>query len=427
MKNTIQKYFSLILITKLLLFSTAFAQNLDYTKSVVATLCSDEFAGRGYVENGAQKAAIFIAEAYKKAGLQSFTPNYIQDFGYPAVAFPFDLLVQVDGNALEAGVDYIVGSGCPKLSGIFDLVYADSVTLDNPTIFSKFEKSSFYKSMIVLDELKNKKLKHPERLEKILKNGYNCRGLIFANQKKLTWSVSTEWDKAPTLYVLGDKIKSTHKRIKIDIQPELRAHQAENIIGFIKGSHYPDSFIVISAHYDHLGKLGKNAYFRGANDNASGVAMMLDMMQYYKENKPRYSIAFIAFAGEEAGLFGSYYYTQNPLFPLNQISVLINLDLMGTGDEGMMVVNGEIFRDEFIEISLLNSENNLLPEIKARGKAANSDHYYFSENGVKAFFFYLMGKYNFYHDVGDTPEALTYSKYNEAFQIIKLYINQNME
>jgi aminopeptidase YwaD len=170
--------------------------------------------------------------------------------------------------------------------------------------------------------------------------------------------------------------------------------------------------------------MGKWAMFPGANDNASGVAMMLDIMNYYKEHPPKYSIAFIAFSGEEAGLFGSYYYTEHPLFPLSNISLLLNLDLMGTGDKGMTVVNATLFPREFDDLKIINITNGYLVDVKSRGKAQNSDHYYFSENGVKAFFFYLMGEYKYYHDIYDTPEALTLSRYNEAFKLITDFVNE---
>jgi aminopeptidase YwaD len=421
MKKTI---FSVLLVQCLVVVQ---AQNLEYARSVVEILCSDELAGRGYVRDGEKKAADFIRSEFKKAGLKSFKQSYSQQFGFPVIIFPNELNLEVDGLTLNPGSDYIVAGGCPKISGYFELVYLDSASLDNSNLFKKFENTAFYKSMILVDaHLKEKKILHPERLEKVIQNGYKSRGIIYINQTKLTWSVATEWDPFPRIYVSGDKIKPYSKRIKIDVQPELKQHQAENLIGYIPGTNYPDSFIVITAHFDHLGMLGKNAYFRGANDNASGVAMMMDMMYYFASNKPRYSVAFIAFAGEEAGLFGSYYYTQNPLFPLKQISMLINLDMMGTGDDGMTVVNGEVHTHDFLDLTLLNVEHNLLPSVKARGKAANSDHHFFSENGVKAFFFYLMGKYNFYHDVGDTAEALTFAKYNEAFRLFTLFIEHQM-
>jgi len=150
----------------------------------------------------------------------------------------------------------------------------------------------------------------------------------------------------------------------------------------------------------------------------------LDLMKTIQRKPLPYSVAFIAFAAEEIGLLGSLYYTENPLFPLQQISMLINLDLMGTGDKGMTVVNATLFPEEFQDLQLINLNGNYLPTVNPRGKAANSDHHYFTEKGVKAFYFYLMGEYKYYHDVNDTPSALTLSKYNEAFSLIYQFIRE---
>src|SRR5690606_6331238 len=142
--------------------------------------------------------------------------------------------------------------------------------------------------------------------------------------------------------------------------------------------------IVFSAHYDHLGNID-TTYFPGANDNASGVSVLLNLMQYCKTHPLKYSVAFYFFTAEEIGLLGSEYYVKHPLFPLSRIKFLINLDLMGGGSEGIMVVNGKIFEKEFELLQKINEDLQLHLNIKARGKAQNSDHYWFSENGVKCF------------------------------------------
>jgi Zn-dependent M28 family amino/carboxypeptidase len=191
----------------------------------------------------------------------------------------------------------------------------------------------------------------------------------------------------------------------------------------IKGKEKPDSFLVVTAHYDHLGKMGDFAIFPGANDNASGVAMMLDLAKTFSKKPPKYSVLFIAFAGEEAGLLGSLYYTENPVLPLSKIKFLLNLDLMATGDKGLTAVNGTVHPELFDLLRTCNSIGSYLPVINARGKASNSDHYYFSEKGVPSMFIYLMGDYHQYHDVGDTYEAVTFSKYNEAFLLMKEFLD----
>ena len=76
--------------------------------------------------------------------------------------------------------------------------------------------------------------------------------------------------------------------------------------------------------------MGKDTFFPGANDNASGVSMLLNLAKYYKAHPANYSIAFIFFSGEEAGLLGSKYYSEHPIFPLSKIKFLVNLVLLGT-------------------------------------------------------------------------------------------------
>jgi len=86
------------------------------------------------------------------------------------------------------------------------------------------------------------------------------------------------------------------------------------------------------------------------------------------------------------------------------------------------VVNGKVFEDEHNQLTAINNEHNYLPQIKKRGRAANSDHYFFSKNGVPSFFFYLMEDYPHYHDVYDKPEELTYNKVGNTFRLIVHFI-----
>jgi aminopeptidase YwaD len=115
---------------------------------------------------------------------------------------------------------------------------------------------------------------------------------------------------------------------------------------------------------------------------------------------------------------GSGYFTQHPVFPLKAISFLLNMDIMGTGDEGITVVNGTVFKKEFDTLKEISDSGNLLKEVKIRGKAANSDHYHFSEKGVRAMFIYTMGGIKAYHDVYDKAETLPLTKFEELFQLI---------
>ena len=202
------------------------------------------------------------------------------------------------------------------------------------------------------------------------------------------------------------------------------SYESNNVVGYVEGIEYPDSFIILCGHYDHLGKMG-DAIFYGANDNASGIAMLLDLASYFSEHPQKYSVAFIAFGGEELGLLGSLNYIRNPLIPLNRTKFVFNMDLMGDGSKGATIVNGKIYKSYFEQLTKINSEGSYLPAIRSRGKAANSDHYFFSEAGVPSFFIYLMGDYDFYHIPQDNSFNLKLGEfYNQSFLLIRKFITE---
>jgi Zn-dependent M28 family amino/carboxypeptidase len=220
------------------------------------------------------------------------------------------------------------------------------------------------------------------------------------------------------LFKRNDSIISLHVKNKF-----FHAFQTQNIAGFIKGE--IDTFIVFTAHYDHLGMMGNKAFFPGANDNASGTAFVLDLARYYSKQpeKMKYSMAFIFFSAEEAGLVGSKYYTEHPLFPMSKIKLLMNFDMVGTGEDGITVVNGTRQRTWFNQIDSINKQNHFLKEVAIRGPAKNSDHYWFDKNGIPSVFIYTRGSDTHYHTVDDKAESLSLAKYNELFKLIGLFVD----
>ncbi|MBC7384519.1 MAG: M28 family peptidase [Bacteroidia bacterium] len=403
------------------------AQNISYAKSLIKTLCSDELSGRGYVNDGDHLAAELIRKEFARHKLIPLGENYFQPLGFPVIYYPGSVDIDIDGSGLIAGTDFILNAGCPAIKGAFKLLYLDSASIDNNTLYKKLESRNLKGYFLVVDELKNKKCIHEDRLKAVMQNSPGAKGLIYLNMETLTWSVSLEWALFPVIYVKKNILTQHAIKLNCNIEAFHKVHGTQNVTGYIKGSVQPDSFIVITAHYDHLGMLGKDAIFPGANDNASGVAMMIDMARHFSLNRPKYSILFIAFAGEEIGLIGSFYFVEHPLVALKKMCLLLNLDLMATGDKGLTAVNATEFPELFENLKACNSIGNYLPVINPRGKAMNSDHYYFSEAGVPAFFFYLMGEYHQYHDVGDKANAISLSRYNEAFQLIVDFANMRME
>ncbi len=423
----------LLTLTSLILSSaTAFSQNVNQAQQTIDTLCSEYFSGRGYVNDGDIRASVYIADRYKQIGLVPLSgDDYYHRFSLNVNTFPTKVSVESDSKKITPGKDFIVAPNCPTVDkSDLTVRLVDKSLLCDKKRFKELLKLDWTKNVLLLDTLVHDKLSQ-KRLDKLLKK-YNSN-VLFEVKKKLTWSLSRDQSSDVRVYflpgVLNDK-----QHISISIEAQfVEGYKSRNVVGMIPGTEQPDSFIFITGHYDHLGMMGQNCIMPGANDNASGIAMILDFAAYYKLHPPRYSVVFIAFAAEEAGLVGSYFFVSElskyaPKLDPRKIRFVVNMDLMGSGQEGIMAVNGAILPEEYALLSEINTDKGYLPQTKKRGKAANSDHYFFTEAGIPAFFFYLMGPYNHYHDVDDTAEnmRLEAESYNGAFHLIRDFMNALM-
>ena len=289
----------------------------------------------------------------------------------------------------------------------------------------KFMETDFKNSFLIVDKTGITDTTQLNFLDGMIHNPFNAKGIVIVKAENFTWGSAQAQRPYPIIYIKKSLISYKNKKIELDIKAKLKTGElTQNVLGYVKGSEQPDSFIVVSAHYDHIGMLGPDAIFPGANDNASGVAMLLDMARHYAlpENQPNVSMLFIAFGAEEVGLLGSKHYVKKPYFPLEKIKLQINTDIMGTGDEGIKIVNGDVHKDVFEAFKKINDEKGYLTKIAKRGEAANSDHHPFHEKGVKAIFIHTLGGSKAYHDVYDTADNLTLSKYNEVFKLITDFI-----
>lgn len=404
-------------VVVLLLISGSLISQNNPSREILNDLCSDEMMGRGYVRFGHVKAAKYIQEYYKSIQLKQFKKGtYLQPFKIKANTFPNDLNVSIDGKPLNEGVDYILDPSSGTAKGKFGLIKVDQKNLmDFLDEVSLSKIKNFEGKVLVLNTLNSN---NPDTLSIFneLKIGLSmiCP-IIWVNNEKFTWSISRDVAEFPILE-LKDSLIWDADSVYLDVENVfLRDIVTHNVIGSISG--LKKKSIIISAHYDHLGMMGK-AIFPGANDNASGVAMLLSLANYFSDKSPKYNLVFIAFGAEEAGILGSKYYVENPLFPLDDIKFVLNLDIMGTGDEGITVVNGLLHKKQFKQLTSINKKQEYLSKIKIRGRAANSDHYWFSQLGIPSFFIYTMGGIKAYHDVYDRSETLPMSEFNDLFHLL---------
>lgn len=214
----------------------------------------------------------------------------------------------------------------------------------------------------------------------------------------------------------------------VSVKTELRKITGENILGYIEGTDLKDELIVITAHYDHLGKTQEGIYY-GADDDGSGTVSLMEIAEAFVAAKKagystRRSILIMPVSGEEKGLLGSEYYAENPVFPLKNTVANINIDMIGRVDkehEGnynyLYVIGADRISQDLHDVNeAMNKKySNLELDYTFNDpKDPNmfyyrSDHYNFAKNGVPSVFFFT-GVHDDYHKITDTPDKLHYEK-----------------
>lgn len=410
----------IIFLMWMLMSVCSFCQDVNTANRVIDDLCQDAFAGRGYIANGDQLAASYLAEKYKEMNLSGFTADYLQPFNFSVNTVKVSAL-SIDGTVLKPGYDYMVAPGSPSFSGEWPVFYVSPKMLSSSRLVSKVKKAVKKGYLPVLAHVDTKNTEVSKNIEQ-LRRCLSGQPIAFL-KSRLTWGVSTRQSDYLELWINDAAFDPFAESINVRVESSyIPSYTSNNVIGYVEGATFPDSFLVLCGHYDHLGKMGE-AIFYGANDNASGMAMMLDLAHHFTQNPMKYSILFIAFGGEEAGLLGSLHYVKHPLVPLSKTKFVFNMDLMGSGEDGATVVNGKVYKTYYDRLVRINEEQEYLPRLKSRGKASNSDHYFFSEAGVPSFFMYLMGKYKYYHTPEDNAENLELGEYyNRTFQLIRDFV-----
>jgi len=415
------------------------AQDSTVARGHIKYLSSKELHGRGVAYDGEHQAAEYIKKNLKEFGVTPLSEDFIQKYKCPAFSMEGAVLCHLDNKTLEAGKDYRILPFSKSLNGKYKLIHINPSDLINKKRIKAINKKcadSNLESLIYLDgtkaQFKNEKdeesYKHAY-IKALSKNPFKSAGIILGVDKMPTWGlVSTDYQRdLACICMKSDIINDKDNIIEFYYSNKLIDYEHYNVCGIIKGTTQPDNIIVLTCHYDHLGAMGEDVYFPGAHDNASGCAFVLNMAQYFAEHPCKYSIVFLFFAGEESGLLGSKYFTENPLIPLKDIKYVINFDLLGGGDDGITLVNStegkglELYKN----LMEINENEQLLPKIAQRSNAANSDHYFFTQNNVPAIFMYTMGgKTGAYHDPSDTNENCSLTMFDNIFKLFRILIEK---
>lgn len=390
---------------------------------LVDTLC--RFDGRGYVDSADWRAAQFIVAHLRRLGTTPLADNYLQPFSVSVNTFPGRMQLVADGTPLQAGKDYLVEPASPPTSGRFAVQSATLKPGDTSARALLPLLRSVRRGKLRLLEIRRHQFTDRQYAllrEFLISNKTAIAGVLELRPGKLTWHVADRQARLPWLLFNEHTLPHTPRSVALTIDAQWKSqYRTQNVAALLPGKEVPDSFIVFTAHYDHLGCMGKEACFPGANDNASGVTMLLQLAAGYQANPLRYSVVLLFFGAEELGLLGSRHFVQHPLIALERIRFLINLDIVGTGDEGIKVVNATAFPQDFQLLVGLNEQLQALPAVLPRGPAANSDHYPFFVRGVPCFFVYTLGGIAAYHDVHDRPETLPLTEFEDLYLLLNAF------
>ncbi len=464
-------------------------KHLDY-------LASDELEGREAGKKGQKLAGAYLMQNFLSYGLPPIKESYFQRFNL-RVSYPKKIILQVNGDTLNYFNDFLHNSDFPDSNfqnaqsvfvgyGIESEKFNElkSVDVENKVVFMleglpKFKKGKFssrdMESIeiwsdrdIKVKNLVNKKAKaiiivnsKINLLKKSYKHSFTTSRMMLATDSFLT--------KVPLLFISEEKADSLFKEgglvtgykktkskiakkgiplslelsLKVGIQSNIINSKisSENVLGYIEGSDKKEELIVVTAHYDHIGK-HDGKIFNGADDDASGTTALLMMAKAFAKakedgNGPRRSILFMPVSAEEKGLLGSRYYSENPIFPLKNTVANLNIDMIGRVDQAhhdnkgipnpdyVYIIGSNFLSKELHQINESQNKTYTNLELDYTFNSLDdpnrffqrSDHYNFAKHTIPVIF-YFNGTHEDYHKHTDTVDKIDFMKLSKITKLV---------
>lgn len=274
-------------------------------------------------------------------------------------------------------------------------------------------------------------------------NGF--RKTIYPNTFNISEQVAREimgsaYDSAKAAIANGQSNSGIYPaNVMAELNKSINKMSSSNVLGYVEGTDKKDEYVILTAHYDHLGKRNDTLIFYGADDDGSGTVSILELAQAFAKAKqegkgPRRSVVFMTVSGEEKGLWGSAYYADYPVFPLEKTTVNLNIDMIGRIDPKrkladsmnyVYVVGDDKLSSDLRPISEAMNKKYTKLGLDYKYNQPNdperiyyrSDHYNFASRGVPIIF-YFNGTHNDYHRVTDTPEKINYELMQKRAQLV---------
>lgn len=420
-----------LLLALFLMVGLVYGQDSNQVRKYICDLTSPAFHGRGYAYNGDSIAAEYLRAQLRNIGVEPFVEDYFHHYGFNVYAMEGPVKAAIDGKPMQPWTDFALAPFSHPADETFQLLPINPADILNPDKllgFCQRNSKLLSKSLVFVDMTK---CNDPEVVKNL--NGvfqrlslYNgqlpFRGFLVAVKDIPVWSFAAA--QTPCDYVMAyihpQKMKK-HPKLSLSYSNVLAYHPTQNVCGMVRGTGAPDSLLLICGHYDHLGQMGESVIFPGAHDNASGASSVLDIARHFSKNPPYYTALFLLFSGEEAGLMGSTAFVKDSLFDFSKVKMVLNIDLMCGGDDGIMMVNatGDNTKDFYQAMVAYNDEAHLVKEIRSRSNAANSDHYPFTAKGMPAVFVYTLGgRAGGYHNPDDVCDKCGLEPYEGIVRLL---------
>lgn len=406
---------------------------IENLKTEITFLASDRLEGRRTGTEGEKLAYEYVSGQFEKAGLspKGVNNSYLQPFeiNEGKEILPATRLV-INDTTLQTGKDY------------FPLVFSGNGTAKGEVSPAFKEKGSpwFWDITEILNENKNNP--HFEIAQAIRDRALNIEkkgasALIVYNSgsadDELHFDAKSKMTsiKIPVIYLskpIANKYLSDNAaNLTVDLQTALgqKTTTGHNVIGYIDNG--AAHTIILGAHYDHLGygednnatDPGIHAIHNGADDNASGTAAVIELAKMVKDSRlKKNNYLFICFSGEELGLLGSKYFTENPTVPLDAVNYMINMDMIGRLDDATkkIIIGGYGTSPEWGKI-LPEKTKTLSVKFDSTG-IGPSDHTSFYLKDIPVLFFFT-GMQKDYHKATDDADKINFIGEYRVIQYIE--------
>ena len=427
----------------------------------LSVLASDEYEGRETARSGQKKAAKYIVERFKEIGLEPGAKNgsFLQTFAVDAknAANVFITLNGQKWNLLK----HFYYRGNIKDTSLLDkqLVFAGFGIEEE--VYSDYSNLNVKNKIVVVNEgvpssinleknwvgwRKKVELAKEKGASGIItiKNNFTEEaqriGVFIQNPNmQMHDPGKRKTDLIPNIYISDSaaktflsKISESKISIEIDIQEELTS---DNVLGYIEGNDLKDEIVVITAHYDHLG-YDNGEVCNGADDDGSGTVSVIELAEAFQKAKnagsgPRRSVLFMTVSGEEKGLWGSKYYTDNPVYSIEKTVVDLNIDMIGRRDDEhdydnyIYLIGADRISMDLHVISEKINEKYINYDIDYTYNQRTdpnqfyyrSDHYNFAKNGIPVIF-YFSGVHKDYHKPTDDVDKINFNKVQRTTKMV---------